>query len=800
MVLQIIFPNEKTMKIEDLNVLKKDLLQITQKKNFSEKNDLDKLNKCLGKLQGYILVADRKKLSEYVNYFSKLQFLDIFNLFLDLYNEKIHFIILEMINFFTSNIQNKELLEYIYYTKYPVYIADIPGIKMNIIDKLISLNIRKSNEVISYEINFMKSLTLKIDINTLKYFYDSNINQFPILTNALSLYNHSDPLIKNVVKNIVLSLIKIEDKNLREFFSAFPINLYYSNIIFELKNTIIKFCSIDYSQNNIKNNYKMTLKYYDHIFDTILYLSDIFSLNIENINYILINILLNEIILPLINSIINYKDQEQITIYHSLYILCLILYSIKNEFIYNTISFFLFKEKISKVLYERISSSKFNQINDNILKHINSLIIKSQYADVNDPIWKDMSNMMKKTNGIDLSSGEIDFDNIYDFIKNLMNFNNENINNCIFENMKIFFTSDDDKIILILNLIITSCIKFYNSKKEDNSYNILNNPFFKIDLTGNNAENLFNCLFVYLNNSKNFRIATNEVILYNIQSFIKTYLGQNKNNEELKNNITKRLIKLIERQISKMENLFKEDENTIQYIFDSCFKAYQYYIKNINKKINELVTLSNILIPMIFLDKVPDVPMQLKQDKLNNDILKNIIHKIFYIYDIINELFDNKEDIIKNKKFPIEIETFNLTLGKEYNFNEIGEEYYHCNILQKDINVKSEAIFSVDALYFGEIMSKNFNDLSKIKIFKKIYLRYLEIQKGEDNCTLNIFDKTNPNTYKNVIKMNGLDANNTKTIYCYFLQKIFNCQLLEQNLFDSLIEKIKNKIEEIDID
>ena len=94
-------------------------------------------------------------------------------------------------------------------------------------------------------------------------------------------------------------------------------------------------------------------------------------------------------------------------------------------------------------------------------------------------------------------------------------------------------------------------------------------------------------------------------------------------------------------------------------------------------------------------------------------------------------------------------------------------------------------------------MSGDFEDLSKIKIFKKIPLRYLEVKKTEDNCLLDIFDKTNQNTYKNVTKINCLNVDNTKVMFNFFIQKIFNCQLLEQTLFNNFIDKIKNNINEI---
>ena len=210
-------------------------------KNFNQQ-EIDNLNRYLGEIQGYLLVADRKNLKEYFDYFCKLNFLDIFNNFIEKRIEGVTYSMLEMVTFLTINIQNQDLLEYIYSKKYPTQII---GQQMNLIDKLISLETKKNEEYLTYQINFIKSLTLKMNINSLNYFYDNNINQFPILTKSLSLYNHNDPLIRNVVKNIFLAIIKIENNNLREFLISFPINLYYSNIVFQLKNTINKLCSID---------------------------------------------------------------------------------------------------------------------------------------------------------------------------------------------------------------------------------------------------------------------------------------------------------------------------------------------------------------------------------------------------------------------------------------------------------------------------------------------------------------------------------------------------------------------------
>ena len=824
MSLQIVFPDESKMKVKKLDSIKDILNKIYSKKIGNP--ELETLNKTLGELQGYLLVADRKNLAEYYTHFYQLDFLSIFNNFLEKNIERLTFLILQMINFLTTNIQNKELLEYIYKTKFPTKIA---GINLNIIDKLISLDTKKNEEYLTYQINFIKSLTLKINIDSLNYFYDCNINQFPILTKSLSLYNYTDPLIRNVVKNIFLAIIKIENQNLREFLISFPINLYYSNIIFQLKNSIISLSQVNLGENEGSKAMNKLQKEHDFIIDTIFYIADLISLNIEKINFILINCLVNEIIFPLLYTLIN-KNPQTVTIYHSLYMLCLILFTIKNEFLYRVIITFLFNEKILNNMLINLPSHPFQIINRNLMENINFLITNYLYADVNDQNWQIIKTYMKKTTGIDLSTSEIDIDNIYDTLKNLMAMNNPNelSENTVFKTVNDFLKCNDDAIILSLNLIIYSLLKSYktlqfdNNEQENNDnnveddedefdFNLINenkkaapknmvktylliNDFFRIDLTDDKSHNIVNYLFNYFSMHKVFRIATYEIILINIQMITNIFLEKNNNSEEAKKAILVKLVNLIDVQYNKMNELLQQDKNINRYLFDSCSKAYDHYVKNQDKKINDLITLPNILIPIIFIDKIDSIPEYLKEEKFNNEILKNYIFNIFFINDIINDVVGKPKEKIKSQKFPLAIDTIKFSIGKEYKEEDLGEDYVHCRILRNNALSVSQAILSSDTLYLGEVLSGNFSDLSRVKIFKKIPFRYLELQKGNDDCSLNLIDKSTAMSSKTPIQMNCLTSENTKSMHNWLLQQILFCQNLEESLFTSFMEDMKKKL------
>jgi hypothetical protein len=91
-------------------------------------------------------------------------------------------------------------------------------------------------------------------------------------------------------------------------------------------------------------------------------------------------------------------------------------------------------------------------------------------------------------------------------------------------------------------------------------------------------------------------------------------------------------------------------------------------------------------------------------------------------------------------------------------------------------------------------MSGSFNDLSQVKIFKKIPIRYLDFKFGDNECTLNIYDKSSPATAKKSMIMHCINKSNTKTMFNYMLQIKCCCNSLERSLFGSLIEKIKIRL------
>ena len=894
--MSIIFPNESEMDIENLIIFKKDLTELLYNDSYSV-NELNKIRTIIRRLEGYLLMADKKKLFIYFNAFYELGLLNILNGYLDKRDQQISFCILECIYILLTNIQNTGLIFYLYSTKYA---TQIPGEYLNIIDKIISIDIRKKEEFLTYQVNFIKSLTLKLNIDCIEFFYNKHKNQFPILHRAFSLYNHKDAMIRSAVKNIFLTILKIKEEHLRRFITSFPNNIYYPNIIFQLRNIIIRLCIINFiDEKNRSNPIDKFRDEHDNLIDYMYYISDILLLNIDNVNFILINCILNEIILPLFKTIIS-KKEEKISIVFALYILTLFIFIVKNKFIIDVISYFLFEEMISKNLMEKLEEFEFKAINQNLMSCIDFLIVNNKIADVNDQQWKTIKNYMSDICGMDLSTGFIVKENIYDIIKKNIYEKNSDIliKNEIFGTINMLLTAKDDSILLILNLLFYCEISFYEEKNktgvndininsnninnndmlknkydkdnqiidinsienynnsniennknidsnknninninddiiqkiqdeliddeekknnnnkglnenkdhmeinmnldEINNYNILHKNFFQLDLT--NSKNLFNFLLKLLLIPRNLRSITNEIILFNISIL----LNLNKNKE--KKEFIIKIQEIFKNEITKLRNILNQDKSLKSLTYITSVKALEQYINPMDKKIKDLISSPFILIPLIYLDEQEDVPQNFKEIKFNYQILNAYIMKILILYDMLNDLFNCQYDmIIETKKNPFELpKQADFLVGKEYFNLDLGKENILCELIINKKIIKAVIFFDFQNVYFGQIMTNSYKNLSKIKLVKKYNLRNIEVKIPNsnesfenENTLLEIYDgtqeKNNILGQSNRLVINCFEVEKTVIVYKQLKKEKNNAIQLEFSLFDSFLDAIEKK-------
>ena len=250
----------------------------------------------------------------------------------------IHLQIIKTLSVLIININNKEILYYILSNNF-----------INKIIKSINGELIKSNEdFLSHYVNFLKSISLKIDLTTIQFFFISQNGSFPLLESALSLYNHQDKMIQSVVKNILLIMLKLNSPQLIEYIYSLPSLSYFCFISCKLKDTLTSLSK--------ENNYEIFKSLHEDIIDELIFFQDILDLKIDKINHIIINSLFYYCIMP---YILNVKYTE-IKLHIKLYFINALIAIIQDESFVNiffTILFFPFSTKELNDFIDQLSEN-----------------------------------------------------------------------------------------------------------------------------------------------------------------------------------------------------------------------------------------------------------------------------------------------------------------------------------------------------------------------------------------------------------------------------------------------------------
>ena len=166
----------------------------------------------------------------------------------------------------------------------------------NLLNKIINKDYLKyDEEFLSYYVNFLKSLSLRLDEVSVQLFYIEKTNNFPIIENVVKLYNHRDSMVRNVVRNIILNILKINCPNIQDHFTELPSISYLANIACHLRDICIQI-NDEVAKKKISNLHYL----YDDLIDEASYIDDLLNLNLPKINYIIINCLFYYLIAPII--------------------------------------------------------------------------------------------------------------------------------------------------------------------------------------------------------------------------------------------------------------------------------------------------------------------------------------------------------------------------------------------------------------------------------------------------------------------------------------------------------------------
>ena len=672
------------------------------------------------------------------------------------HNKDINLKIIKYLSIIISNseniiLKNDNLNKYNFFD----YLCD-KGYINQIIINLSNIQEKQDDDFLSYYINFLKTISNKININSIKLIFHLEYNKFPLLDKILILLNNDDIMIRNSARNIFLALIKLNYIPLIEYLCDIPRITIFIFIAQKIKTNVLLMISLKNNDNKFYLEKTKELK--EKIIEDLLFVQDILSIKIEKINYILINCLFSILFLYIFGKIISFSNNPNDTeikseISKSINILRIILKNIKNESIKNIICYLIFSEKfyskINKYLtnIDKCAKKEFNIENLRLLnlnyKNFNYNFTNLQFEDY---IILNYSEVFMKSfryiNNLYVNQSEFknEIKEIYNY---LVKYNeNNDVENCtnIFNNK--YFNNKRQSIIRMYNY------HYFISKRtgincgichdgdKDSLCNIIYNNFLLIQsyiIKNNNINNYYQNnllrkgILIFLGNEIENN-NTNINIILNIVLLLLKIIHDNNISDSLK-----KLMNIINKQNKNTNSINKEKNNS--------------YIDNINIDKDD-----DIYKPLIYPESLPYPNKRLnflniKSDNNEDNDFKYILineqkvnftklnfNKNFFIefnlsnnsniinnnneiiINIINFLFSNKFKINNNNiilcfNLIVNLGCESVKLNNNQNYGQISDiiNYYYINTL-KQIN---------------DILFKNNNDL-KNEIFKYSYSLFEE--------------------------------------------------------------------------
>ena len=760
---QLIKLIEKNAKSENMETIYGEL-EFYSKNEQKLKSNINDICKLISMIGTYLVKGEAFNTTESQLIFDTFCDKDFMHLLLTYSNFNYYEINLEIIKTFSFLMSNIKSTTYLYYF-----------FSKNLLNRIINKDYSKyDEEFLSYYINFLKSLSLRLDDITVHLFYDEKANSFPIIENVIKLYNHRDSMIRNVVRNIVLNILKIKNVNLQEHFIELPSVSYLANLACHLRDICFKI-NDEVENKNINN-----LPYlYDDLIDEATYIDDLLNLNLDKINYIIINCIFYYFIFPVICGALSERSNK-ISKKVALFLIIFFFVNMKNEIFKNCLFSLLFFEELSQDLdylftypqekanysfypennkeisfFQYISENYSSKLLLTIIKKDN--IIYNKYKDK----YPQLGAILEKCEGmyekIDQSKADdYSFIDAKEKIEMILNsFFNEDESN----NMSQYH----------LNLSMSTGLGVGQYSKENTGeiYNICFlcyiNPIF-VEFKGIQKEESS----AYLNHKKN-------VIKEGIEKIME------ENDEDMILLINMLYFVVQQKEINISENLLKHVglENirgkiiVKESLMENVFNLFSNKKKNDTSPLSELCLNNNNFNYNNEFFQITKEP----KNKINNTINMPLLLSKYFLINSITNINDNEEKKLNRFMLPfiyrlIVLNIINLSFNRNNSFELKRESNIFSLIINNVENIYKHILESINSMIKQNEKYRN----NGYKIFYKKWKYYNE--KMDNKTTLDLIKDEIINTS-----------------YLLLMDEFENSE--EENYFSEISRKYSNNIEHI---
>ena len=247
-------------------------------------------------------------------------------------NNFINLQIIKNFGLLIPNLSNKQNLYYIFSNNF------INQIITNFFKQPLKKKDVDEEDFFSFYINFIKSISIKLDETTVQFFFHAQANSFPLLDNTLLLFDYQDQMIKNVARSTFLTILKMKFQPIIDYICTLPQINYFILIAKSFNDNVGKLIL----KNRTTEQYDVIKDINDDIINDIIFFQDVLNVGVKKVNYILINTIFSISILPILCGNLIKNENTEI----SLFVLWQFLNYMKDETFLNCLVYVLYNNKV----------------------------------------------------------------------------------------------------------------------------------------------------------------------------------------------------------------------------------------------------------------------------------------------------------------------------------------------------------------------------------------------------------------------------------------------------------------------
>nr|CDP99692.1 BMA-GOP-1 [Brugia malayi] len=237
------------------------LHEILRKNEQVTENNRKLLVECLRAIAEILIWGDQNESSVF-DFFLERQMLEYFlSIMKQNCGSFICVQLLQTLNILFENIRHKTSLYYL--------------LSNNHVNSIIMYHFNFENEeIMAYYISFLKTLSFKLNMYTIHFFFNEVNQDFPLYTEAIKFQNHNEAMVRIAVRTTTLNIYRVEDEAMRSFVRAHS-RAYFCALSDFIARQSIEIDHFVRSAENESSNRKKLDAMIDDYLDYMHYLNDI---------------------------------------------------------------------------------------------------------------------------------------------------------------------------------------------------------------------------------------------------------------------------------------------------------------------------------------------------------------------------------------------------------------------------------------------------------------------------------------------------------------------------------------------